>query len=170
MDHPRKPHTRPGQRRAAIFVCVALIAVLGYAPLKAGAVAALEVGARAGYALTEGAPGLESGSLHQRTTDGAAWLETLSTPQETDEASSHSGGLFRPAYTQDDDVRLPASYREWIFVGSATGLAYGEPTRARHDGAPGISGAGPASTSAALASRDGSAAAPASPAIPSTVR
>jgi hypothetical protein len=46
----------------------------------------------------------------------------VSTPQEADTTSSHSGGLFRPAYTQDDDVRLPASYREWIFGGGATGL------------------------------------------------
>jgi len=137
MDHPRKLHTRPGQRRPAILVCVALVAVLGYAQLKAGVVAALDVGARAGYALTEGAPGLESDSLRQRTAAGAAWLETISTPQSAEPASSHSGGLFFPEYTEADDIRLPESYREWIFVGGATGLAYGEPTRARHDGAPG---------------------------------
>jgi len=137
MDYPRSRHVRPGQRRTAIFVAAALVAVLGYAPLKAGAIVALEAGARAGYALTVGAPGLESDSVRQRTDDGAAWLETMSAPQEADTASSHSGGLFFPAYTQDGDVPLPASYREWVFVGGATGLAYGEPARARHDGAPG---------------------------------
>ncbi len=125
MDRPRKPHLRAGQRRAAIFVCVALAATLGYAPLKAGAVAALHVGARAGYALTRGAPGLESESLRRQTAAGADWLEAMSTPPEADTASSHSGGLFQPAYTPADDLR-PERWREWRFVDGVTGAAFRE--------------------------------------------
>ncbi len=136
MDVKRNQPAR--QRRVGWFVALALGgSFLGYAPLKHAAIDAIEGGARVGFRLATGAPGIEAESLRAHADDKAAWLETTSTPGEAEEASSHSGGLFFPAYTQEGELRLPDSYRQWVFVGGATGLAYGEPARARHEGAPG---------------------------------
>ena len=95
MDLPRTPTARRG-RRVAVAAVLAVL-VLGYGPLKHAAIDALEVGARAGFRLTAGAPGIEPQSLRRRTADGAAWLETMSTPQETDAASSPSRSARKAA-------------------------------------------------------------------------
>jgi len=108
MDFPRSPSALRGGR-VGVGVALAVL-VLGYGPLKHAAIAALEIGARAGLRLTAGSPGLGPDPLRQSDIDGAAWLETASTPRKAGEASSHSGGLFRPEYTEDGDMRLPESY------------------------------------------------------------
>jgi len=138
MDLPRKPseNRRP---HAGIALALTLgLLFLGYAPLKHAAITALEIGSRSSLQLVGGSTADEPATPRQlRAADGAGRLEARSTSQKTDQAPSHSGGLFFPEYTRDGDVRVPTAYREWVFVGAATGLAYGEPTRERHDGAPG---------------------------------
>jgi len=54
-----------------ILVGAALAAVLGYASLKGAVVATLDVAAHAGFAMTQGAPGIEPESLQRGTATGA---------------------------------------------------------------------------------------------------
>ncbi|HJO03688.1 MAG TPA: cytochrome P460 family protein [Acidobacteriota bacterium] len=44
--------------------------------------------------------------------------------------------LLRANPRADGSLIFPDSYRQWIFVGSATGLAYGEPSETRRHGDP----------------------------------
>jgi hypothetical protein len=108
------------------------VLVLGYGPLKQGALAALETAAPVAAGLTRGAPGIPP----------AAWQQSAAGAR----AEESTGGIvsvgagaepFQPQYTIAGDVELPVAFREWIFVGSAAGLAYGEPAQSRHADSPG---------------------------------
>ena len=135
MDYPREP-LRRGRRNGVVAALVVVGLYVGYAPLKGGVIAALDAGARAGFALASGAPAIEAGSIVRA---GAAWSEAMAAARQPATAPDHSGGLLQPAYTATGALRLPPAYREWVFVGGATGLAYGEPTTIKeHWNAPGI--------------------------------
>jgi hypothetical protein len=130
MDRPRNPPARPRRRAAIVAGAIVVVATVGYTPLKAGALAALDVGSRAGFALASGAPGLEPGALRKALgATGAAGAGAATAPA--------TPPPFVPVFTQSGDLRLPPSYQEWVFVGGATGLAYGEAALPTHDGAPG---------------------------------
>ena len=95
---------------------VAVALVVGYAPIKRAGVDAVEIGARV----------------------GAAWLASEPNPVNRQgraaAAQPATGGL-----QADGALELPISYGEWVLVGSATGLAYGEATtRDRHSEGPGV--------------------------------
>ena len=121
MDIPREDRAqRRRSRWGRGLVALAVIALL-WAPIKRGAVDALELGARAGWALVEGAPTVAA------PPENAAWLETP-TPQQAAAASSHSGGLLSPAYNDDRSGSGCRTTESGSSSGSAAGLAYGEGT------------------------------------------
>ncbi len=105
MDVPRRVPAR-GWRAAAIVAGLAAALVVGYGPLRRAGADAVGLGARA----------------------GAAWLQTPKTSRAGQAKLGPEPHADAAATTAE--LQLPSSYREWVLVGSATGLAYGEPSTA----------------------------------------
>jgi len=132
VDIPREPPRYRGLRRVLVVMTVVAAFALAYAPLKRAAVDALEAGARVGYGLAAGSPAV--GTERLRELGQRKQLDTATPPEQAGAVSR--GGLLSPAYNAEGEIRRP-DYREWVFVGGAAGLAYGEPafeTQADHPG------------------------------------
>ncbi len=138
MDFPRERSGNASRRRLGAITLVLATLVFGYGFLKAGVIAALDAGARVGFSLASGAPGLNADQLERRTAAGAAWLQA--TERASARSATGASAMFAPQFTDAGHLRVPADYAQWTFVGGATGLAYGEDTlpAARHDESPGI--------------------------------
>ncbi len=108
MDVPRQ--RSPDRGRAVIVGLLAVAVVAGYGPLKRAGVDLLELGGRA----------------------GAAWLRA--TPEPSSGQTALAAEPFTLAFGVDGNLKFPNAYREWVFVGSATGLAYGETSATRRRG------------------------------------
>ncbi len=114
MDLARLRRVRRWQRLLPAGLALAG-AIVAYPMLKPLAIRALELGAGA----------------------SARWLEAAPGPDLAGAFSNRADGLFQPAFAPGGDPQIPDSYREWVFVGSATGLAYGEPGARREHDTPG---------------------------------